>query len=321
MDTELSIIYRILEITNNGGDLEIIINSILNEIPNVVEDSSKVSCLLKIKNKIFTSNNTFKTEFKIIEPVEKGKEKIGELIIYFADENAFTSLKEKKNFINIISDKIYFIITNKLMQTKLQTSLIMQRELIHGIIKALMIVLEKRDPYTAGHERKVQQLTFELSKKMGLSSEQIENIEMASLLHDIGKIVIPTEILCKPNKLIDLEFEIIKLHPMAGFEILNQPEIHWDISKIVLQHHERINGSGYPLKLSDKDILLEAKIIAVADVIEAITSHRPYRSSLGLDFAIGEIRKNKGILYDEFVVDTCISLFERGFEFNNSFKF
>jgi putative nucleotidyltransferase with HDIG domain len=174
--------------------------------------------------------------------------------------------------------------------------------------------LEIRDPYTFGHQRRVTHLATAIAKEMALSPDQIEGIAVAGNLHDIGKINVPSEILNKPGKLSDIEFALIKSHPQAGYEIVKDIEFPWPVAEVLLQHHERMNGSGYPRGLAGGDILLEARIMAVADVVEAMASHRPYRPTLGIDKALEEIVQNKGILYDPDVVDACLKLFkEKGF--------
>ena len=184
-------------------------------------------------------------------------------------------------------------------------------------IYALASAIEMRDPYTAGHQKRVTKLACAIAKEMGLSKEQIEGIRMAGLIHDIGKISIPSEILTKPGKLNDLEYSLIKTHPQAGYNILKGIEFPWPVAQIVLQHHEMMDGSGYPQGLCGKDILLEARILAVADVVEAMSSHRPYRPAYGIDKALEEISKNKGILYDPEVVNACLRLFnQKEFKFD-----
>jgi putative nucleotidyltransferase with HDIG domain len=159
-------------------------------------------------------------------------------------------------------------------------------------------------------------LVTAIAEKMGVSRDKIEAIHIAGLLHDVGKIGVPEYILVKPGRLTEIEFALMKEHPRVGYEILKDVSFPWDIATIVLQHHERLDGSGYPRGLKDGDILLEARIIAVADVVEAMSSHRPYRPALGTDSALEEISRNKGKLYDPKVVDICIRLFkEEGFKF------
>ena len=190
----------------------------------------------------------------------------------------------------------------------------LQRSL-EGTIYALAATTEMRDPYTAGHQRRVAALASAVAKEMGLPEEQIEGIHMASLIHDIGKISVPAEILSKPSKLSEMEMDIIKGHSQIAYDILKGIDFPWPIADIVLQHHERMDGSGYPNGLKGDEILLEARILAVADVVEAMASHRPYRPALGLDAALDEIKKNKGQLYDPDVVDACLAVFKNGFTF------
>ncbi|MGB6370894.1 MAG: PAS domain S-box protein [Atribacterota bacterium] len=179
-------------------------------------------------------------------------------------------------------------------------------------------IIETRDPYTAGHQNTVSQLAVAIAQEMKLPEDKIEGIRIAALVHDIGKINIPAEILSKPSKLNDMEFSLIKNHPKIGYDILRKIDFSWPVAKIVLQHHERLNGSGYPNNLKGDQILLEAKIIGVADVVEAMSSHRPYRPALGIDKALEEISQNRGILYDPVVVDVCLKLFkEKDFKFES----
>ena len=187
---------------------------------------------------------------------------------------------------------------------------------VEGTIQAIALTVETRDPYTAGHQRRVTKLAYAIAREMGLPNDQIQRVRTAGLLHDLGKIFIPTEILSKPGQLTDVEFSIIKSHPQAGHEILKNIEFPWPIADIVIQHHERLDGSGYPAGLKGEEIVIEAKILAVADVTEAMSSHRPYRPAIGLDKALKEIVNNKGVLYDAQVVDACMRVFSGG-----AFKF
>ena len=185
-----------------------------------------------------------------------------------------------------------------------------------NFIAAIAATVEMRDPYTAGHQRRVAHLASAIAGELQLPSEQIEGLYLASVVHDIGKIRTPAEILCKPGKLDDLEYSLIKQHAQTGHEILKSIEFPWPIAQAVHQHHERLGGQGYPLGLEGDDILLESRIIAVADVVEAMISHRPYRAGLGADIALGEILKHRGDLYDPQVVDACLTLFrDKGFKF------
>ncbi len=190
------------------------------------------------------------------------------------------------------------------------------RRAMGGIINVIVTTVESRDPYTSGHQRRVSDLARAIATEMGLPFEQIDGIRMAGVIHDLGKISVPAEILSKPGRLTDAEFSLIKQHSAIGYNILKDIEFDWPIADIVLQHHERLNGSGYPQALKGEDILPEAKIIAVADVVESMASHRPYRPAFGVEVALDEIIKNKGILYDIDAVDACVRLFqEKGFTF------
>ena len=191
------------------------------------------------------------------------------------------------------------------------------RRALSGTVQALSATVETRDPYTCGHQRRVVHLAGAISQEMKLSQEQVEGMQALGLLHDIGKVAVPAEILSKPGKLSEMEFNLIKAHPQAGYDILKDIEFPWPIALPVLQHHERLDGSGYPQGLTGPDILLEARILAVADVVEAMASHRPYRPALGIDQALEEISQNRGVLYDPEVVDVCVKLFtEKTFQFD-----
>jgi len=179
-------------------------------------------------------------------------------------------------------------------------------------VAALASTTEIRDPYTSGHQNNVTKIACSIAEHMGLSAELIKGLRIAGLLHDIGKISVPAEILSKPGKITNDERNIIKNHCQVGYDILKGIEFQWPVAEIVLQHHERIDGSGYPLGIQGEEILLEARILAVADVIEAMSSHRPYRAALGLDEALEEIRNKRGILFDPVVVDACLDLASKG---------
>jgi PAS domain S-box-containing protein/putative nucleotidyltransferase with HDIG domain len=197
----------------------------------------------------------------------------------------------------------------KRAERHLKKSLHKLEETLEKTIYALAAALEMRDPYTAGHQKRVADLSRAIAREMGLPKEKIESIYMSGLIHDVGKIYIPAEILSKPARLTDSEFSLIKEHPQKGYEILKDIDFPWPISQIILQHHERLDGSGYPRGLRGKEILIESRILGVADVVEAIASHRPYRPSLGVEAAMNEIKANQGVLYDQEVVECCLRLF------------
>lgn len=199
-------------------------------------------------------------------------------------------------------------------ESALQQSYRKLHKALEGTIHALASTVEKRDPYTAGHQQRVSNLACAIAREMDLPGETINGIRMVGFIHDLGKIYVPAEILNKPGTLTEVESTLIRTHAKVGYDILKTVEFPWPIAEVIVQHHERLDGSGYPFGLSGKEILLEAKIIAVADAIEAIASHRPYRPALGLERALEEVSEKKGILYDPEVVDVCIRLFnEKGY--------
>jgi len=198
----------------------------------------------------------------------------------------------------------------KLVELELKQSYEKLKRLLKATVNGLVSAVERRDPYTAGHQRKVGQLACAIANELGLSQDVIDGLYLAALVHDVGKIFIPIEILTKPVHLSELEFSLIKNHPTAAYDILKTIEFSWPVADIVLQHHERLDGSGYPQGLTSDQILFEAKILAVADVIEAMASHRPYRPALGISKALQEIEDNAGNLYDEKVSTCCLELFK-----------
>jgi len=190
------------------------------------------------------------------------------------------------------------------------------KKTMDATIDTMSNIIEAKDPYTAGHQRRVCQLAIRIAQELNLPKDKIEGIRIASLIHDVGKISLPTEILSKPTTLTDIEFSLIKNHSQTGYDILKSIDFSLPIASIVLQHHERINGTGYPNNLKGDKILLEARILGVVDVVEAMSSHRPYRPALGIDKALEEISQNKCTLYDPVIVDTCLRIFKE-----NEFKF
>lgn len=235
---------------------------------------------------------------EVIEEYKKGllvapKEPIEEEEIYLAEYNKRLIKKFEKKVLDLEKSE------KRLRKTMEDT--------IYTIGK----IAETRDPYTAGHQKNVSQIATFIAQEIKLPQDKIEGIRIASLVHDIGKISLPAGILNKPTKLSETEYSLIKDHSQVGYDILKSIDFPWPIAQIVLQHHERLNGSGYPNNLKSNKILLEAKIIGVADVVEAMSSHRPYRPALGIDKALEEISQNKGILYDPEVVDVCLKLFKR----------
>ncbi|MBU1052318.1 MAG: PAS domain S-box protein [Proteobacteria bacterium] len=208
------------------------------------------------------------------------------------------------------------ITESKKSEEKLKESFERLQKATSGIIQAMTLTIEARDPYTAGHQRRVAALSKAIAIEMNLPAQMIEGIEIAASIHDLGKLSVPADILSKPSKLSDIEMQFIQTHPDAGYNILKDVEFPWPVAQIILQHHERINGSGYPKGIEGENILLETRILSVADVVEAMASHRPYRAAMGIDKALEEIRENKNILYDPEVVKACLTVFEeKGFDF------
>ncbi len=203
-------------------------------------------------------------------------------------------------------------------ESEVKTSLDKLRKALGAIIQVLEQTVEIRDPYTAGHQRRVADLARAIAENMHLSEDRKDGIRIAGIIHDIGKIYVPAEILSKPRRLSQIEFNLIKTHSQVGYDVLKTIDFPWPVAKIILQHHERIDGSGYPHNLRGEEIMLESKILGVADVVEAMASHRPYRPALGVDAALQEISQNKGVLYEPAVVDACLHIFrEENFTFKD----
>ncbi|HET6786225.1 MAG TPA: HD domain-containing phosphohydrolase [Erysipelotrichaceae bacterium] len=224
------------------------------------------------------------------------------------------NIKKNCEIKTLIDERNNLLIQNQAYQSNLEV-LIEQRtselkKAMQSIVSLLSHVVEFRDPYTAGHQVRVGNLASEIARKLNYDNEFIESIRVIGYIHDIGKIVIPTEILSKPGKLSEIEYLLLRTHSASGFDMLVNEQLPKNVSEAVNQHHERLDGSGYPKGLKGNDILIEAQILMVADVVEAMSSHRPYRPALGLDHAINEIRNNSGVLYNKEIVNACISLFE-----------
>jgi HD-GYP domain-containing protein (c-di-GMP phosphodiesterase class II) len=192
------------------------------------------------------------------------------------------------------------------------------RESLEQTIEVIADTGKERDSYTAGHQKRVAELCSSIGTELRLSEERIHGLHLAATIHDLGKIGIPAEILARPGRLSDSQFALVKEHPSIAFSILRNVSFPWPIANIIIQHHERIDGSGYPMGLKDDDLLMESKILAVADVVEAMASHRPYRAALGVDAALSEITAQRGVTLDAAAVDACLRVFsEQGFKFDS----
>lgn len=246
-------------------------------------------------------------------PIETGAGMVGVLNFYIEEGHARS--EKEVEFLRAVIAVLAGIIEHLRVQEKLKDALAMLRKALGGTIEVVASMIERRDPYTAGHQRRVANLARAIATEMGLSQDQIDAIRLAGVIHDLGKISVPVEILTYPGKLGDVEMALIKRHPDVGYETLKMIDFPWPIAQIVRQHHEKMNGSGYPLGLTGEQIMPEARILCVADVIEAMVSHRPYRPALGLEKAIDEISRNRGIFYDAMVVDAALKLLkEEGFQ-------
>ncbi|HHV35089.1 MAG TPA: HD domain-containing protein [Syntrophomonadaceae bacterium] len=223
-------------------------------------------------------------------------------------ESIGKKLKDEKGNLTGVVIGTRDITDQKLAEQENKKSMVQLRNALEGIVQAIIKIVEARDPYTAGHQRRVAQLAYAMAKEIGLSKDQIEGTRIAALIHDIGKINVPSEILTKPGKIDENEWNIIKTHPDVGYDILKEIYFPWPIADVIKQHHERINGTGYPSGMTGEEMTIEAKILAVADVVEAMSSHRPYRPALGIEKALDEIIAKKGELYWDKAVDACVKL-------------
>ena len=250
-------------------------------------------------------------------PLKGASDIIGALTLYGRERDAFT--KDEVRLLEELADDLAFGITtlrtrgerDRMTDEYLHHAEILRKSLEESI-QAIADTVEMRDPYTAGHQQRVAKLAAAIASDMGISKDEIHGIQLAAEIHDLGKIRVPAEILSKPGKLTDIEFMLIKAHAQAGYDILKGIAFPWPIAKIVLQHHERLDGSGYPQGLKGDEILLGSRILAVADVAEAMASHRPYRPSMGIDAALAEIESGRGTIFDPMVVDACLKLFREG---------
>jgi PAS domain S-box-containing protein len=264
---------------------------------------------------------------------ERFKEKVNEQAVSKSENREYMRKDGTKIFVSIddvlesdhegkitgVRTTMVDMTERKKAEEEVKISLEKLRMSMESTILAMAKIVEMKDPYTAGHQRRVAQLAGAIAREIGLSDSQTAGVHMASIIHDIGKIYVPAEILSKPGKLTEIEFGMIKTHPKVSYDILKMVEFPWPIAKIVLQHHERLDGSGYPLGLSGEDIMIEAKILSIADVVEAIAFSRPYRPAVGIDKALEEISLKKGLLYEPDIVDACIKLFsKKDFKFDKA---
>jgi HD-GYP domain-containing protein (c-di-GMP phosphodiesterase class II) len=242
------------------------------------------------------------------------KRPLGVIVVMSMERGAFDD-EEMRLLQELANDLAYGILT---LRTRAERGIATEklRTSLEESIQAIAATVEMRDPYTAGHQQRVAQLAAAIGREMGLDEERIHGLHLAGIVHDLGKISVPAEILSKPGRLTELELGLVREHARSGHEILKGIDFPWPIARMVLEHHERLDGSGYPQGLKGDAILPESRILTVADVVEAMSSHRPYRPGLGVDRALAEIETNRGRLYDAEAADACLRLFrERRFSF------
>jgi len=224
-------------------------------------------------------------------------------------------IKELQEMHEKVAELEKMIVKYNQLEKELKQTYKKLQKFIEGTANIITKVVETRDPYSTGHQQRVSKLATAIAQEMKLPQDKIEGTRIASLVHDIGKVNLPTEIISKPSKLVEVEFNLLKNHPRVGYNILKKVNFPWPIAEIVFQHQEKIDGSGYPRGLKGDEICIEARILGVANVVEAMSSYKSYRPPLSIDEALAEIVKNKNILFDPEVVDTCLKLFkERGFK-------
>jgi len=303
---------------NDNGKLLIMNKSMLNALGYTKAETIDSDYITK-----FVSKSNRKLLLKIFYKLRKmHKPAINEYKILTKNGNEILVEWHSRSILDNDGKLDFFILIGiditdrKKAQEDLEKSYINLQKTLSDVINTLASIVETKDPYTSGHQKRVAALAVSIAKELGLDKDNIEAIYTAAIIHDIGKINIPASILARPGKISSIEFNIIKAHPQLGYEMIKRIEFPWPVADITLQHHEKLDGSGYPNGLKGKDILLEAKILTVADVVEAMSSHRPYRPALGINQALKEIKKGKGKLYDAEVVKACVRIItEKGFKF------
>jgi len=317
---ELETLYSLGEIAGKEG---LTLDKLYQELTDILPQGCQypeIACTrIVIGDSEFHTKNFAESAWMQSAPVKVSGTVVGKIEVGYLEEmpkeGEGSFLKEEKQLIDSIAERLGQITQRRQAEDALQQTLKSLRKAVSATIQVIISTLEAKDPYTAGHQVRVADLTRAIATEMKFSKDRIEGVFMAASIHDIGKLSVPAEILSKPGKLTETEFSLIKEHSKKGYEILKNVESSWPLAEIVYQHHERMDGSGYPRNLKGDEILMEARIMAVADVVEAMASHRPYRPTLGIDAALKEIEDNKGTLYDAHVVDVCLRLFrEKGFQ-------
>lgn len=313
---ELNNLYSMVNLViEQGVTVEKVFRETIKHISDGMRYPELTCSRIIFDGKEFRTENFKKTKWKEYRDiVVRGKE-TGAVEVYYLKKRPGSSRglfsKEEKKIIEGVSNIISTYLERKLAAEELRKSYYRIKATLGSIIRTLANIVEEQDRYTSGHQKRVAILATAIAEELGMDKGRVEAINTAALIHDIGKIRIPASILTKPGKLSDIEFKMVKTHPRVGYDMLKEIEFPSPIAKIIVQHHERLDGSGYPEGLRSKDIILEARVIAVADVMEAMISHRPYRPALSVDKAIGEITSGKNKLYDSKIVDACIKLFKK----------
>jgi len=318
---ELNCLYGISRIIGEKiSSLETIFKDVVHLIPDGFQYPDTACAKLTIDGNTYATPNWQQTPRKIANTITGQGKELGHLEVCYIEEKPERDegpfLTEERSLLITICERLGKIIARyaaeeaaKESQEKLQQSYMVLNKTFDDTILSFSTIVEIKDRYTAGHQIRVADLAEAIAREMNLSEEEVRVTRIAGTIHDIGKIYVPADILSRPGKLSSLEFDIIKEHAQYGYDILKTIEFPWPIAQIVLQHHEKLDGSGYPNGITGEDILLYSRILTVADVVEAMASHRPYRSALGIDRALDEISQNKGKLYDPEVVDACLKLF------------
>jgi HD-GYP domain-containing protein (c-di-GMP phosphodiesterase class II) len=312
-------VYTFIGIRFISASLTGIIIMLCYEITAIAINHTPASILTK-NNFIFISTNLVgmfaaysiefysRRDYFIAKILETNQMELGKLNEELGDRVK----KQTKELVQTNKGLIKEIKFRKKVEKELLNTNVKLNSLLNDTVSGLVSAIEYRDPYTAGHQRRVTQLAVAIGEDMKLSKDELDCLRISSMIHDIGKINVPVEILSKPGSINEYELELMQNHPQAGFEILKGIEFPWPVADVILQHHERLDGSGYPNKLKDNEIRLEAKILHVADVVEAMSSHRPYRPSLGINKALEELEEHKGTMYSIKIVDICLKLFKEG---------
>ena len=328
---ELNCLFAISSLLNVPGySLSKIFTKTVEILNKAFQSSSRCFVTIKVHDDVYLSHeaqaiysdiNAAEQHAKICKQIKAYDVSVGKICIC-CDETkhsniGYVFLAEEDQLLTAVAELIGRIVERKKAESALNDSINRLQTAMDGIMQAMIMTTEMRDPFTAGHQRRVSKLATEIARGLKMTREEIEAIRLASMIHDLGKIYVPAEILSKPGIINPVEFNIIKAHSQVGYDILKQIDFALPIADIVYQHHERLDGSGYPLGLKAGAIKREARILSVADTVEAMASHRPYRPALGVNRALEEVERNRGTLYDTDVVNTCLELFrEKNFSFD-----